>query len=90
MRAVERRIGLLFAAFLLLFAIVLARAVWLQGVRGGELRADAVSQQTETVTVPGFRGRITDRSGEQLAVSEDAATVFATPYQVSDPADAAE
>ena len=89
MRAVERRIGLLFAAFLLLFAIVLARAVWLQGVRGGELRADAVSQQTETVTVPGFRGRITDRSGEQLAVSEDAATVFATPYQVSDPADAA-
>lgn len=89
MRLVERRIGLLFAAFLLLFAIVLARAVWLQGVRGGELRANAASQQTETVTVPGFRGRILDREGDPLAASEEAATVFATPYQVDDPSDAA-
>jgi cell division protein FtsI (penicillin-binding protein 3) len=86
---IERRIGLLFALFLLLFAVILARAVWLQGVRGGELAADAISQQTETITVPGFRGRILDRNGEQLAVSEDAATVFATPYEVRDPADAA-
>jgi cell division protein FtsI (penicillin-binding protein 3) len=89
MRMIERRVGLLFAAFLLLFALILARAVWLQGVRGSELRADAVSQQTETVTVPGFRGRILDRNGDPLAVSEDAATVFATPYQVRDPADSA-
>jgi cell division protein FtsI (penicillin-binding protein 3) len=88
-RLVERRIGLLFAAFLLLFAIVLVRAVWLQGVRGGELRANAASQQTETVTVPGFRGRILDREGDPLAASEEAATVFATPYQVDDPSDAA-
>jgi cell division protein FtsI (penicillin-binding protein 3) len=89
MRLIERRVGLLFAAFLFLFALILVRAVWLQGVRGGELRADAVSQQTETVTVPGIRGRIVDRDGEPLAVSEEAATVFATPYQVRDPADAA-
>ena len=89
MRLVERRIGLLFAAFLLLFAVVLVRAVWLQGVRGAELRANAHSQQTETVTVPGFRGRILDREGDPLAASEEAATVFATPYQVDDPSDAA-
>jgi cell division protein FtsI (penicillin-binding protein 3) len=88
-RLVERRIGLLFAAFLLLFAIVLVRAVWLQGVRGAELRANALSQQTETVAVPGFRGRILDRDGDPLAASEEAATVFATPYQVDDPSDAA-
>jgi cell division protein FtsI (penicillin-binding protein 3) len=88
-RLVERRIGLLFAAFLLLFAIVLVRAVWLQGVRGAELRANALSQQTETVAVPGFRGRILDREGDPLAASEEAATVFATPYQVDDPSDAA-
>jgi cell division protein FtsI (penicillin-binding protein 3) len=88
-RLVERRIGLLFAVFLLLFAIVLVRAVWLQGVRGAELRANARSQQTETVTVPGFRGRILDREGDPLAASEEAATVFATPYQVDDPSDTA-
>lgn len=89
MRLIERRIGLLFAGFLLLFGLIMVRAVWLQGVRGAELRADALSQQTETITVPGLRGRIVDRDGEPLAVSEDAATVFATPYQVKDPADAA-
>ncbi len=85
MRLVNRRIGLLFAAFFLCFSIVLARALWLQGVRGGALASEATSQQTETVTVPGLRGRILDRRGQELAVSEDAASIYATPYQVKDP-----
>jgi len=85
MRLVERRIGLLFAGFLLCFAIVLGRAVWLQGVQGAQLSSQAVSQQTSLVTVPGLRGRVLDRRGDELAASEDAATVYATPYQVKDP-----
>jgi len=85
MRLVERRIGLLFAAFVLCFAVVLARALWLQGVRGGALASEATSQQTEMVTVPGLRGRVLDRRGQELAVSEDAASIYATPYQVKDP-----
>jgi cell division protein FtsI (penicillin-binding protein 3) len=85
MRLVERRIGLLFAAFFLCFAVILARALWLQGVRGGALASEATSQQTELVTVPGLRGRVLDRRGQELAVSEDAASVYATPYQVKDP-----
>jgi cell division protein FtsI/penicillin-binding protein 2 len=90
MRSIEQRVGLLFALFLLVFSIVLARAVWLQGVRGGDLSAQAQSQQTETVLVPGVRGKILDRGGRQLALSEEAATIFATPYQIKDPAEAAE
>jgi cell division protein FtsI (penicillin-binding protein 3) len=86
---IDRRIGLLFAAFVLLLSIVIAKSLWIQGVRGGGLSADAQSQQTETVVVPGQRGAILDRNGKELAVSEDAATVFATPYQVSEPAAAA-
>jgi cell division protein FtsI (penicillin-binding protein 3) len=86
MKSIEQRVGLLFAAFLLLFGVVLARAVWLQGVRGGELSANARSQQTESVIVPGTRGTIFDRKGRELAVSEESASVFATPYQVRDPA----
>jgi cell division protein FtsI (penicillin-binding protein 3) len=86
MRGIEQRVGLVFAVFLLVFAVVLARAVWLQGIKGGELRADAQSQQTETVVVPGKRGRILDRRGRELAVSEESATVYATPYQIRDPA----
>jgi cell division protein FtsI/penicillin-binding protein 2 len=86
---IERRIGLLFACFLLLFVIAIGRAAWVQGVQGGGLAADAQSQQTQTVTIPGRRGRILDRNGKELAVSEDAADVIATPYQVKDPAAAA-
>jgi cell division protein FtsI (penicillin-binding protein 3) len=86
---IERRIGLLFACFLLLLVVVIGRAAWVQGVQGGLLSADAQSQQTQTVTIPGRRGRILDRNRRELAVSEDAADVIATPYQVKDPAQAA-
>jgi cell division protein FtsI (penicillin-binding protein 3) len=86
---IDRRLGLLFALFVLLLGVVIAKAVWVQAVHGGSLSADAHGQQTETVVVPGARGTILDRKGKELAVSEDAATVFATPYQVKDPAAAA-
>ncbi|HEY8466325.1 MAG TPA: penicillin-binding protein 2 [Solirubrobacterales bacterium] len=89
MTRLDRRIGLLFACFVLLFSVAVARAAWLQGVRGSEYRASAQSQQMETVTIPGVRGAILDRHGRELAISEDAATVFATPYQVKDPVKAA-
>jgi len=86
---IERRIGLLFACFLLLLVVAIGRAAWVQGVQGGTLSDDAQSQQTQTVTIPGQRGRILDRNRRELAVSEDAADVIATPYQVKDPAQAA-
>ncbi|MGI8632002.1 MAG: peptidoglycan D,D-transpeptidase FtsI family protein [Solirubrobacterales bacterium] len=89
MRLIERRIGLLFAGFLILLVVTFARAVWLQGVQGAELSASAQSQQSETVPVPGSRGTIRDREGRPLAVSEDAVTVFATPYQLEEPVNAA-
>ena len=84
MRLIEKRVGLLFAAFTLAFLLVMFRAAWLQAVRGDELSADARSQQVATVTVPGIRGAILDRRGNALAVSEEAVTIFATPYQVED------
>jgi cell division protein FtsI/penicillin-binding protein 2 len=83
---IDRRLGLLFAAFVGLLALVLVRAAWVQGINGGKLAAEAQSQQVENVVVPGSRGTIRDRDGKELAVSEDAVTVFATPYQVEDPA----
>lgn len=85
MRLIERRVGLLFAVFAIAFCGVVVRAAWLQAVKGGELSADARLQQTAEVTVPGIRGSIVDRNGKELAVSEEAATVVATPYQVESP-----
>jgi cell division protein FtsI (penicillin-binding protein 3) len=88
-RVIERRIGLLFACFLILFLLTLTRAIWVQGVRGGGLSAEAKGQQTEILRIPGQRGRILDRNGKELAVSEDASDIIATPYQVNDPVKAA-
>jgi cell division protein FtsI/penicillin-binding protein 2 len=89
MRTIERRIGLLFAGFLLCFLVISARAFWLQGVQGAKLASEAAYQQTDVVTVPGLRGSVLDRYGNPLAVSEDAKTIYATPYQVKRPAEAA-
>ena len=85
MRLVNRRIGLLFAIFLTLLVVAGARAMWLGTVRAADLQARAVSQQEEDLTVPARRGTITDRTGKELAVSDDATTVFANPFLLDDP-----
>src|SRR4051812_35156932 len=53
--------------------------------KGGQLKRLAATQQVEDVKLLARRGTITDRNGAPLAVSEDAATVFATPYVVRNP-----
>jgi cell division protein FtsI (penicillin-binding protein 3) len=90
MRTIERRIGLLFAGFLLCFLTIAGRAFWLQGVQGSKLASEAAYQQTDVVTVPGLRGSLLDRFGNPIAVSEDAKTIYATPYQVKQPPQTAE
>jgi cell division protein FtsI (penicillin-binding protein 3) len=84
-RLVERRIGLLFAVFLALLAIAAVRAVWIGTVKAGSLKERAVTQQEEDLTVNAKRGTIFDRNGLELAVSEDATTVFANPFLIKNP-----
>ena len=86
MRLVERRIGLLFALFLVLLGAAALRASWIGTVKAGSLGARAVQQQVEDMVVPARRGTILDRHGMELAVSEDAVTVFAHPFLIDDPA----
>jgi cell division protein FtsI (penicillin-binding protein 3) len=81
---VDRRIGLLFALFLGLLVLTALRATWLATVEGGDLRGRALAQQEQEIDVIARRGTITDRNGIELAVSEDAATVFAHPFLVRD------
>ncbi|MEA2373988.1 MAG: hypothetical protein QOD53_451 [Thermoleophilaceae bacterium] len=81
----ERRIGLLFGLFLLLLLAAGARAMWLVGVDGRDLRGRAAAQQVQVLTIQARRGAITDRNGVELAVSEDSATVFANPKQIANP-----
>jgi cell division protein FtsI (penicillin-binding protein 3) len=83
-KLIERRTGLLFAGFLLLLAIGAGRAAWLGVVKAGALTRAAVTQQEADVVVPARRGSIVDANGIDLAVSEPAFDIAATPYLVKD------
>ena len=85
MASVERRIGALFAVFLVLLLLAGLRSAWLGTVDGKDLKGRAVAQQVEDVAVAARRGTITDRNGVELAVSENSVTVFADPRVVKDP-----
>jgi cell division protein FtsI (penicillin-binding protein 3) len=83
-RLANRRIRLLLAAFAIVFGAALLRAVWLQGVRAQSFARMAASQHRQTVTVSANRGAIYDSAGVQLAVGEQAMTVYADPLQIRD------
>jgi cell division protein FtsI/penicillin-binding protein 2 len=83
-RLADRRIRILLIVFVAVFAIVLARAAWLQTVKAQSLAKLASTQQHETRTIPAGRGAIIDRTGVPLALGEDAITVYANPREIRD------
>jgi cell division protein FtsI/penicillin-binding protein 2 len=83
-RLIERRIGFLFAVFLTLLVLGAGKAAWLGVVKAGTLKQAAAVQQESEVVVPARRGTIFDREGTDLAVSQPAVTIAATPYLVED------
>ncbi len=85
----DRRIGILFIAFVALLGIALARAMYLGSVRAGSLERAAATQQVSNVVVPAARGAITDRDGAELAISESADDVVADPYLIKNAVSAA-
>ncbi|MFN2467617.1 MAG: peptidoglycan D,D-transpeptidase FtsI family protein [Gaiellaceae bacterium] len=84
-RLANRRIRLLLALFVLAFGATLARAFWLQAVRAQALGHRAASQHREAITLPAGRGTMVDRTGVQLAIGEEATTVYANPREVAQP-----
>jgi cell division protein FtsI (penicillin-binding protein 3) len=86
---VDRRIGLLFAVFLLMLLLAAGRASWLGLVRADTLKEAAITQQEHDIEVPARRGTITDVNGNELAVSHPATTIAATPYLIDRPGETA-
>jgi cell division protein FtsI/penicillin-binding protein 2 len=82
---IDRRIGVLFLAFIALLGIALVRATYLGTVQAGSLQHAASTQQITDEIVPATRGAITDRNGLELAISESAYDLAADPYLIKDP-----
>jgi cell division protein FtsI/penicillin-binding protein 2 len=88
-RRSNTRIRLLVFAFAGVFAVALGRAAWIQVVDGSSYEAMASRQHRQTIEIPAGRGTIYDRTGEPLAIGEQATTVYADPRNVVAPKKAA-
>jgi cell division protein FtsI (penicillin-binding protein 3) len=87
---VQRRIGGIFGLFFILLVLAGGRTLYLGGLKAGSLRKAAATQQLTYEAVPAQRGSISDRNGLDLAVSEPAQDISATPYLVKEPLAAAQ
>jgi cell division protein FtsI (penicillin-binding protein 3) len=83
------RIRLLVLAFAGLFLVAVGKAAWIQVVERNAYEAMASRQHRETIEIPAARGTIYDRTGEPLAIGEQATTVYADPGHVVAPMKAA-
>ena len=80
----DGRVRLLSGLVILALVVVAGRATLLAAT-SHDLTAIAADQQTSTVEVIPHRGAILDRSGEELAVSREQYSVYATPSLIEDP-----
>src|SRR5215211_8589336 len=84
-RLPNRRIRLLLVLFVVAFLATFGRAFWLQAVQAQPLDRMAKGQHDVTVDVPAARGSILDRHGVELAIGQQAITVYANPRHIADP-----
>jgi len=84
--AVRRRAQAAFIVFLLMFAALVARSVYVQVWNDDALRADGVDQRTDYQTVAAPRGTIFDRDGNEMAITVPSTSIYADPRAVLDPA----
>jgi cell division protein FtsI/penicillin-binding protein 2 len=88
-KAANARIRFLVLGFVVVFGVALARAAYVQVVERGRYEQLASRQHRETIKIPAARGTIYDRTGEPLAIGEQATTVYADPRNVVAPMKAA-
>jgi cell division protein FtsI/penicillin-binding protein 2 len=89
MRRANKRLALFMGLALVFLAGLLGRTFYVQVIAAPSLKGQADIQSTRAITLDAPRGAIYDRNGEQLAISQSMATVYANPKQVKDPAAAA-
>ncbi|WP_246129788.1 peptidoglycan D,D-transpeptidase FtsI family protein [Verticiella sediminum] len=74
-----------FVQFMLLagFAVLAARALYLQGLSNEFLQRQGEARYERTLTLPASRGKVLDRNGVVLAASIPARAIWAIPEDVS-------
>jgi cell division protein FtsI (penicillin-binding protein 3) len=73
----------LLMALLMCFAVLLGRAVYLQGMRTDFLQQKGDARYSRTLILSAHRGMMTDRNGEALAISTPVESVWASPPDVT-------
>ncbi len=85
-RATNKRLRSSIVFVVVVFALLVARAVEIQVVQGAEYADRADRQHIREFDTSAKRGVIYDRNGEELAVSQRMATIVADPQMVEDAA----
>jgi cell division protein FtsI (penicillin-binding protein 3) len=80
-----RRLIAMCAFFAFALASIVVRLTILQVSQAQAYQAQAMQQRVSTVTLPAWRGRILDRTGEPLAISVPARDVYANPRFITSP-----
>jgi cell division protein FtsI (penicillin-binding protein 3) len=81
-RMSDHRLRLMLVMSLLAFAVVVGRAVQIQGVDAASLTRMATTQQRGETTLVGLRGAITSSDGQVLAQTQPSKTIVADAKQV--------
>ena len=81
----RKRLAALLLAMAVFFLAIAGRLISIQGVSADHYLAVGLSQRITTVSLPGQRGTIFDRSGHELAVSVPQKTIWVDPQLVTDP-----
>lgn len=82
---VRRRITCLFLMAVAFLSLIIFRLVWIQFVRGDELRQEGIINRMRDVPVEAKRGSILDRNGNELVTSVSADSIYAIPNHIEKP-----
>ncbi|MSO87110.1 MAG: penicillin-binding protein 2 [Acidimicrobiia bacterium] len=85
----RRRIGMILVALLVGFGGISVRLVQVQALGGDRFTDFGTSQRMQTIVLPGVRGSIFDRNGNDLAVSLAQSTIWANPTLIAHPVEVA-
>ncbi|QQZ30877.1 penicillin-binding protein 2 [Thiothrix subterranea] len=69
-------------ALLIVIGVLMLRAAWLEIFQQEWLQQQADKRQMRVVTVPAYRGMITDRNGDPMAISSPVSSLWCNPQEL--------